>query len=64
MNGKDIIKRLEKEGWILDRIKGSHHIMRKENELRDIPIPVHGNQDLGIGLIKSIEKQSGVKTAI
>jgi predicted RNA binding protein YcfA (HicA-like mRNA interferase family) len=35
--------------------------MRKEGALRDVPIPIHGSKDLGIGVIKSIEKQSGVK---
>jgi predicted RNA binding protein YcfA (HicA-like mRNA interferase family) len=61
MNGKEVVKRLQKEGWTLVRINGSHHVMRKEGELRDVPVPVHGSKDLGIGLIKSIEKQSGVK---
>ncbi len=26
-----------------------------------IPVPVHGSNDLGIGLLKTIEKQTGVK---
>jgi predicted RNA binding protein YcfA (HicA-like mRNA interferase family) len=26
-----------------------------------VPVPVHGAQDLGIGLLKKIEKQTGVK---
>ncbi|CDH46606.1 hypothetical protein BN874_530035 [Candidatus Contendobacter odensis Run_B_J11] len=26
-----------------------------------IPVPVHGSQDLGIGLLKKIETQTGVK---
>jgi predicted RNA binding protein YcfA (HicA-like mRNA interferase family) len=60
-NGKEIITRLKKEGWILVRVNGSHHIMRKESALRDVPIPLQGSKDLGMGVIKSIEKQSGVK---
>jgi predicted RNA binding protein YcfA (HicA-like mRNA interferase family) len=34
--------------------------MEKEG-CRSVPVPVHGNKDLGIGLIKTIEKQTGVK---
>jgi predicted RNA binding protein YcfA (HicA-like mRNA interferase family) len=30
MTGKEFIKLLKKEGWKLDRINGSHHIMIKE----------------------------------
>jgi predicted RNA binding protein YcfA (HicA-like mRNA interferase family) len=59
MNGKQIIKTLEAHGWTLDRIEGSHHVMM--NGPRAVPVPVHGANDLGIGLIKAIEKQTGVK---
>lgn len=29
MRGKELVKLLEKYGWVLDRISGSHHIMVK-----------------------------------
>ncbi len=61
MDGKQILARLRKEGWILARIEGSHHIMEKEGLLRGVPVPVHGTKDMGIGLLKAIEKQTGVK---
>ena len=28
---------------------------------RSVPVPVHGTRDLGIGLVKAIEKQTDVK---
>ncbi len=59
MNGKEIIKRMMLEGWRLDRINGSHHIMTKDG--RAVPVPVHGGKDVGIGLLSAIAKQSGVK---
>jgi predicted RNA binding protein YcfA (HicA-like mRNA interferase family) len=61
MNGKQIIARLKAEGWTLARIEGSYHIMAKEGVLRGVPVPVHGTKDMGIGLLKAIEKQTGVK---
>ena len=61
MDGKQILARLRKEGWILARIEGSHHIMEKEGVLRGVPVPVHGTKDMGIGLLNAIEKQTGVK---
>ena len=58
---KQIIAVLKKEGWTLARVEGSHHIMEKEGMIRGVPIPVHGSKDIGFGLLKAIEKQTGVK---
>ena len=59
MTGKEIIKQLEKFGWEVLRVSGSHHRMGKDN-LRTT-IPVHGNRDIGKGLLAEIERQTGVK---
>ncbi len=59
MNGKQILKKMETEGWILVRTSGSHHLMSKGN--KTVPVPVHGTKDIGKGLVARIEKQSGVK---
>lgn len=59
MNSKQVIKLLEKNGWKVLRISGSHHRMGKDN-LRTT-VPVHGQRDLGKGLIAAIERQTGVK---
>ena len=59
MNGKEIIKKLEKNGWSLSRVKGSHHIMKKEG-MAPIVVPVHGKKDIKPGLLRSLEKATGV----
>ena len=59
MTGKEIIKLLEKQGWKVLRVNGSHHRLGKEN-LRTT-VPVHGKRDIGKGLLAAIEKQTGVK---
>ncbi len=59
MTGKEIIKLLEKYGWEVLRVSGSHHRMGKHN-LRTT-VPVHGNRDIGKGLLAEIERQTGVK---
>jgi predicted RNA binding protein YcfA (HicA-like mRNA interferase family) len=61
MNGKQIIAKLKQQGWTLVRIEGSHHIMKNSASNKKVPIPVHGSKDVQIGLIKAIEKQTGVK---
>jgi predicted RNA binding protein YcfA (HicA-like mRNA interferase family) len=61
MNGKDLSKLLKENNWILDRIKGSHHIFIKDGR-RAIPVPVdHGSKDLPIGLVKAILKQAEIR---
>jgi predicted RNA binding protein YcfA (HicA-like mRNA interferase family) len=59
VNGKQIIQKLESAGWQLARIKGSHHMMKKNGKV--IPIPIHGSKDIGSGLLSDIERQTGVK---
>ena len=60
MNGKEVMATLKKHGWKHTSTRGSHYKMEKEG-LRAVPIPIHGTKDLGIGLLKAIEKQTGVK---
>jgi predicted RNA binding protein YcfA (HicA-like mRNA interferase family) len=60
MTGKQLKKLLEDNGWCLDRISGSHHIMIQEGN-RSVPIPMHGNADLPKGLLNAILKQAGIK---
>jgi len=59
MNGKQIIKKLELQGFTIIRVSGSHHIL--SNGERRVIVPVHGAADVKEGTLASIEKQSGVK---
>jgi predicted RNA binding protein YcfA (HicA-like mRNA interferase family) len=58
MNCKQVIRKLENAGWRLKRIRGSHHLMEKDG--KSVPVPVHGNADLGKGLLADLERQTGV----
>ena len=52
-----MVKLYMKEGWKVDRIRGSHYIMiNEQNPLSTIPIPVHRNQSLKKGLERSLLK--------
>ncbi len=59
MTGKELIKLLQQQGWILDRIQGSHHILIRGDET--LSVPVHGNSDLKKGTLHAIMKQGGLK---
>jgi predicted RNA binding protein YcfA (HicA-like mRNA interferase family) len=60
VSGKGFAKILEKRGWTLLCVQGSHHIYGKSgNEVR-LSVPVHKNQTLKIGLLKHFLKQAGL----
>jgi predicted RNA binding protein YcfA (HicA-like mRNA interferase family) len=59
MNGKDCIKKLMKDGWALDRVNGSHYIMRKDAV--SLCVPIHGKEDLKPGILNSLMKMAGYK---
>ena len=54
-----IIKVLEKKGFILDRIRGSHHIYYHPEAKRRVIVPLH-KRDLPKGTILEILKQAGI----
>ena len=56
ISGKKLCKIVERKGWILKKVTGSHHIYEKCGENKIISIPVHRNQDLKLGTLKSIMK--------
>jgi predicted RNA binding protein YcfA (HicA-like mRNA interferase family) len=60
ISGKALCKLVEKHGWQLKRIKGSHYLYVKEDVSAILSIPVHGNRDLPIGTLKSIIKDAGI----
>ncbi len=60
ISGKKLCKVVERFGWKLARIKGSHHIYTKENVSTIVVIPIHGNRDLPIGTLKGILKDAGL----
>jgi predicted RNA binding protein YcfA (HicA-like mRNA interferase family) len=60
MTGKELINKLKRNGWKLDRTHGSHHIMIKEGNL-PVAVPVHGNKDIPTGTLNQLLKDTGLK---
>jgi len=56
ISGKDFAKVLERHGWALLRIQGSHHIYGKAGTDVRISIPIHKNQTLKTGLLRHFMK--------
>lgn len=54
-----VIKILQQKGFILDRVKGSHHIYYNPENKRRVTVPFH-KRDLPIGTLLEILKQAGI----
>ncbi len=54
---KFVIKALERNGFEIRRITGSHYILKKERQI--VTVPYH-NKDLKRGTLVSIINQSGL----
>ena len=54
MSGHDMIRLYKQEGWELDRIHGSHHIMTRGGQT--VSIPVHKGKALKRGTEASLLK--------
>ncbi len=59
ISGKNLCKILEKLGFEKIHGKGSH-IRFKHPDGRRTVVPVHSNEDLGIGLLNEILKQTKI----
>lgn len=51
MTGRELAKALERKGWSLLRIHGSHHIYGKAGSNVRLSVPIHGNKPLKVGLL-------------
>jgi predicted RNA binding protein YcfA (HicA-like mRNA interferase family) len=60
ISGKDMCRILERLGWTLARINGSHHIYRHTATGRRTGVPVHGNHDLKPGTQRGIMRDAGL----
>jgi len=60
VSGRELARAVQRKGWILARIKGSHHIFIKDGRPERLVIPIHGNRPLKVGLLRSQMKIAGL----
>ncbi len=56
LSGKDLLWLLQKMGFVVVRINGSHHRLRHADG-RVTTVPIHGNADLPKGLLRKIIRE-------
>jgi predicted RNA binding protein YcfA (HicA-like mRNA interferase family) len=53
ITGKQVISKLQKAGFVVARVKGSHHFMQ-HSDGRCTVVPVHQGEVIGVGLLAKI----------
>ena len=54
--GREFARLVERHGWKLLRVNGSHHIYGKPGSIVRLSIPIHGNRPLKMGLLHHLAK--------
>ena len=60
LTAKDVERILGANGFVLDRIRGSHHIWVNDSRFASIAVPMHGNRTLPQGTLLAIFRQAGL----
>lgn len=60
LSGRELAKLLERHGWVLLRVSGSHHIYGKPGSPVRLSVPIHSNTALKVGLVKHFLKMAGL----
>ena len=60
VSGKEFARVLERNGWSLLRVVGSHHVYGKVGNPARISVPIHGNRPLKIGLLRYLLNVAGL----
>ncbi|HAN74298.1 MAG TPA: hypothetical protein DCQ51_21475 [Planktothrix sp. UBA8407] len=53
LTGSEVIKALQKIGFVVARVKGSHHILIHPDGRRTV-VPCHSGETIGTGLLSQI----------
>jgi predicted RNA binding protein YcfA (HicA-like mRNA interferase family) len=61
MKVRDVIRLIERDGWQLNRTRGSHSQFKHPDKPGLVTVPGHVNDDLAPGTLNSILKQAGLK---
>jgi predicted RNA binding protein YcfA (HicA-like mRNA interferase family) len=62
-SGREFARLVERHGWKLLRINGSHHIYGKSGSNVRLSIPIHGNRPLKFGLLRHLSKLGEIRDA-
>lgn len=60
LSGREFARLVERRGWQLLRVNGSHHIYGKPGSVVRLSIPIHGNHPLKTELLRHLAKLADI----
>jgi predicted RNA binding protein YcfA (HicA-like mRNA interferase family) len=57
LTGKELLKQLQRHGFIVVRVRGSHHVVQHSDGRHSV-VPVHAGEVIGPGLLRKILNQT------
>ncbi|SEN10708.1 type II toxin-antitoxin system HicA family toxin [Bradyrhizobium sp. OK095] len=63
VSGREFARIVERHGWNLLRVSGSHHIYGKAGSIVRLSIPIHGNKPMKAGLLHHLMKMAELSDA-
>ncbi|MBI3415232.1 MAG: type II toxin-antitoxin system HicA family toxin [Verrucomicrobia bacterium] len=61
LRGREVVAALQRVGFVVLRVKGSHHFMHHPDGRRTV-VPVHAGETIGPGLLNKILKDTELET--
>jgi predicted RNA binding protein YcfA (HicA-like mRNA interferase family) len=59
LTGREVIAALERAGFVVARVRGSHHFLIHKDGRRTV-VPVHSGETIGPGLLAQILRDSQI----
>lgn len=60
VTGREIVRALERVGFIFDRQRGSHVILVNPQTRQRVSVPVHAGRTVKVGTLKGILEDAGI----
>jgi predicted RNA binding protein YcfA (HicA-like mRNA interferase family) len=61
VSGRELARIVQQRGWTLARVHGSHYVFTMPGRRERIVVPIHRNQPLKKGLLRSLMKIAGLR---
>jgi len=58
MKVREVLRRLQEDGWQIARTRGSHRVLKHTHKSGIVVVAGQANKDVAIGTLKSIWKQA------
>ena len=60
VTGREVVRALERAGFVFDRQRGSHVILLNPETRRRVSIPVHAGRTVKVGTLRGILEDAGI----